>query len=214
MVLRINAPDPTLPGIGRGHEAEVWRTASDAGIAPPLLHADPAGRFLVSAFIENELPEQPQDDPALAAMALELLQRTHHLDVKAPAIDYTAHIEAYWQQIEAGRLTVDPVLLEQREAMRELLLELSGGESWQVLCHHDPVIENFVGSPDRLYLIDWEYAARGLAMMDYAAFAVEWNIDDATIKESAGIDLQSLILAKTLYAYLCTLWEAIPATRS
>lgn len=207
-VLRINAAATALPNPDRAVEARVWRAASEAGIAPPLIHADSAGEFLVSTFIESELPEHPQRDPEIAAQALELLRRIHQLDILVPVIDYAAHISAYWQRIENRPLAVNPDLLEQREPMRELLLDLCAGAYPQALCHHDLVIENFVGTPERLYLIDWEYAALGLVVMDYAALQVEWDIDEDSITRQSGFDPELLSQAKSLYRYMCELWEA------
>ena len=59
--------------------------------------------------------------------------------------------------------------------------------------------------PERLYLIDWEYAANGLQIMDYAALATEWQIDDATILAKTDFNPESLTKAKALYQYLCAL---------
>ncbi len=67
---------------------------------------------------------------------------------------------------------------------------------------------NFVGTPGRLYLIDWEYAATGLQIMDYAAFATEWQMDDATLLAKTGCDPEHFNMARTLYQYLCSLWDA------
>jgi thiamine kinase-like enzyme len=80
------------------------------------------------------------------------------------------------------------------------------------LCHHDPIMANFVGGPDRLYLIDWEYAAKGLLVMDYAALAIEWKIEDNIILTNSGIDPELLTKAKKLYTYLSKLWQQ--ATRN
>jgi thiamine kinase-like enzyme len=212
MALRVNAAEQVLPGTGRGQETRVWRAASEAGIAPPLVHADPDGRFLVSTYIESDLPDRPQDDPALAAQALELLRRTHQLDVSVPAIDYAAHIEAYWQQIESRRLPVDPGLRAQRAPMRQTLAALLDNQAELVPCHHDPVVENFVGAAERLYLLDWEYAARGLVMMDYAALSVEWGIGLELLAERTDFEPASVSQAKSLYRYLCTLWSAVTIT--
>ncbi|MCW8924842.1 MAG: phosphotransferase family protein [Xanthomonadales bacterium] len=213
MVLRINVTASALPSHGRKAEADIWRAASGAGIAPRLLHADPAGRFLVSAYIENNLPDRPQDDPALAIQALDLLQRCHRLEVDAPAMNYASHIERYWRFIESRRTPVSPALLDQRRPMQDLLAALGGGETGLSLCHHDPVVANFVGGSGRLYLLDWEYAAIGWPVMDFAALGCEWEIADDVILERTGVDSVSLSRASTLYRYLCALWETVNRTR-
>ena len=192
MVLRINGSESFLPNSNRSNEIRNWQAASKQGIAPPLLHVDVQNRFLVSSYIENKLPAKPQHDPHIVDHALGLLIQCHQLDVKVPTIDYSRHIEQYWQIIEDKKTPINPFLIRQREPMQLLLESLLNSDSPTSLCHHDPVIENFVGSPDRLYLIDWEYAATGLVVMDYAALSIEWKIDDAVITNRTGLEAESL----------------------
>ncbi len=209
MALRINAAQDLLPDHARTSEARIWQAASEAGIAPPLLYAGPDGVFLVSAYIENELPQNPEHNEKIVGKALHLLQRCHQLDIHAPAIDYAAHIDGYWQIIEERELDIAPALHTQRESMLLLIEDIISESTATGLCHHDPVVENFVGGPGKLYLIDWEYAAHGLPVIDYAALGVEWGIDDAIITEHAGTDTELLSAAKEFYRYQCSLWEAI-----
>lgn len=209
MVLRMNGSESTLPNSSRNNEVRIWRAASDEGIAPPLLHVDEMNQFLVSSYIKNDLPVKPQNDIRLVNQALELLKQCHQLNVSTQKIDYSRHIEYYWEIIEAKEGPISPALIKQREPMRRLLEKLDNSNHPTGICHHDPVKENFVGSLDRLYLIDWEYAAYGLPVMDYAALSVEWGIEDSVVVEQTGIDPDSLSLGKALYRYLCQLWEAI-----
>jgi len=137
------------------------------------------------------------------------LERCHQLDVAVHSLDYAQHIQQYCQLIEASGKPANRLLLDQRKPMQQLLESLLAAGTESALCHHDPVIANFVGSPDRLYLIDWEYAAQGLVVMDYAALAAEWGIADEFVVARSGIEPESLAMAKDLYRYLCSLWQAI-----
>ena len=208
MVLRINGQELVLPGSSRSYEMKIWRAASKRDIAPPLLHVDQQNRFLVSAYIDNRLPTQAKTLEHISARALDLLGQCHQLKVEAPSINYASHIEHYWQIIKAKNTVINPLLIRQREPMQHLLEDLISSATPSTLCHHDPVLENFVGSPEKLYLIDWEYAAHGLPVMDYAALSVEWGIGDATILECTNFEPELLLKAKMLYRYLCLLWEA------
>lgn len=207
LVLRINGADSFLPGADRSFEAGIWKAASDRGIAPPLVFADEAGRYLVSAYIESDLPPDPPANAAVVDRVFGLLKACHQMDVNAPVIDYAGHVAQYWQMIEAGPRPPGPALLQLRTPMQATLESLLGCNTPTGICHHDPVVENFVGSPGRLYLIDWEYAATGLQIMDYAALATEWKITDATIHAKTGLDPELLNMAKALYGYLCSLWQ-------
>ena len=208
LVLRISGAGTLLPGADRRYETGIWQAASRQGIAPPLQFVDPQHRYLVSAYIDTVLPPRAQHDPAIIGQACELLERCHRLDADAPVIDYRAHIEHYWQLIGNSEHPAAETLLDQREPMNRSLASLLKSNTPTGLCHHDPVIENFVGTAERLYLIDWEYAATGLQIMDYAAMASEWQIDDATILAKTGLDPEPFQSAKALYQYLCALWEA------
>lgn len=207
LVLRINGAGSLLPGTSGGNELRIWREASKQGIAPALLFVDAENRFLVSSHVKNELPPDPQLNPACIEQAFSLLDRTHKLDINAPEINYSDHVEHYWRIIETGDKTPSPTLIQQREQMQSLLASLLASRTPTGLCHHDPVKANFVGSPERLYLVDWEYAAKGLQIMDYAALATEWQLDDATVLEHKRFNPGLLASARRLYQYLCLLWE-------
>lgn len=209
MVLRLNGTDSLLPSTNRSSESGIWQAASDVGIAPPLLHVDDQNRFLISTYIDNSLPSRPPFDETSINQALGLLKRCHQLQVEASKIDYIRHIEQYWQRIENKAHTPNPSLNKQREPMKKLLEELMTSGTPTGLCHHDPVAANFVGNADHLYLIDWEYAAHGLPIMDYAALSFEWQIDDKKLLAQTNFEPELLSMAKSLYKYLCTLWEEV-----
>jgi thiamine kinase len=208
LVLRINGTGSLLPGSSRNNEIKIWQAASKQGTAPPLLYVDTQNQYLVSVYIHNELPPQPQHNTACVDQAFKLLEACHQLDVNAPTINYLSHIEHYWQIIETRNQPPDPTLVNQHKPMHSTLESLLNSSTPTGMCHHDPVTANFVGTPNRLYLIDWEYAANGLQIMDYAALATEWKIDDASMLKRARFDSEPLTMAKTLYEYLCCLWKA------
>ena len=213
MVLRLNGVSALLPGASRKSEFNIWQAAAKQGIAPPLVYMDPDARYLVSTYIDNKMPARLQPDGTLVAQALKLLSRCHQLDVDAPDVSYISHISRYWNIIEAENHLFDPDLLIQREPMRALLDSLINSDTPTGLCHHDPVPANFVGDKTRLYLVDWEYAARGLQVMDYAALGVEWKIADAIITGHTGINPGLLAMAREFYRYECQLWEVINRDR-
>jgi len=209
MVLRLNGVDALLPGNDRDCEIHIWKAAAEQGIAPPLLYADVAGGYLVSSYIDNSLSPRSLHNKTTIDCVFDLLERCHRLDLDVARIDYVNHIERYWQILERNNEVYTPDLYQQRRAMRSLLEEILGSGSQSGLCHHDPVVANFVGKPDSLFLVDWEYAARGLLVMDYAALGVEWRIDDPLIIARTGIEPELLTMAKSLYGYMCELWTLI-----
>jgi len=211
LVLRINGKDSLLPDSNRSNESKIWQAACAAGLAPPLLYTDEQQGILISAYITDNLPGRPETSQSVVDQALNLLERCHQLDVDVHSLNYSQHIQQYWRQIEARGGPTSLALLEQRKPMQKLVESLLGSGERCGLCHHDPVVANFVGSPDKLYLIDWEYAARGLVVLDYAALAVEWDIADELVVARSGVKPESLSMGKDLYRYLCALWQAVAA---
>ena len=214
MVLRLNGEESLLPAASRCSEISILQAASAEGIAPPLLHVDDQTGFLVSTYIDNSLTLNSPYREIFVEQAFGLLKRCHQLDVDTASIDYLSHIERYWQVIDSKKPILNPALSDQREAMRKVAEALVNSGTQTGLCHHDLVVANFVGSPARLYLIDWEYAAQGLLVMDYAALGIEWDINDATLLTQTGIEPELLTIAKQLYHYLCALWEEVTAQAS
>ena len=107
----------------------------------------------------------------------------------------------------SGNRSPSPALIKQRKPMQFVLESLLNSNTSIGLCHHDPVVANFVGTPEHLYLIDWEYASNGLQIMDYAALAIEWDLDDTAVLKRANFEPELFTKAKVLYRYLCSLWE-------
>lgn len=211
IVLRLNNTTALLPGANRLTEAGIWQAASARGIAPPLLYVDAQAGFLVSTFIADHLPLLAQTEDTILDQVFDLIARCHSLEVDVPVLDYAQHIERYWKIINSSGITPGNTLTSQRGPMLELLESLLNKDTQRGLCHHDPVPANFVGTLDRLYLIDWEYAAEGLVVMDYAALGVAWGIADEVVVARSGIEPDSLAMAKELYRYLCALWQAVAA---
>ena len=207
LVLRLNAAGTFLPGDSRRDETGIWQAASHAGIAPPLLYADEGSRFLVSLYIENGLPGKPPYDEEYMRQAIDLLRRCHQLEYDATSINYAGHIDHYWQMIGKKNRLSNPALFEQRGPMQSVLNSLINSDAPMGLCHHYPVVANFIGNNERLYLIDWEYAAKGLLVMDYAAIGVEWEMDFRLLSELTGFRTDALVAAEKIYRYLCDLWQ-------
>jgi thiamine kinase-like enzyme len=82
-------------------------------------------------------------------------------------------------------------------------------------CHNDPLAENFVDSPARIYLVDWEYAGMNDPMWDLGDLSVEAGFapeqDEALLRayfEGAPPPAQRgrMVLAKGLCDLVWTLW--------
>ncbi len=125
LALRITGTDSLLPGASRHNEISIWQEASKQGIAPPLVFVGAQNQYLISSYIKNELPPEPQLNPSCVDQAFSLLERCHQLDMTAPSINYADHIEGYRRMIESREKSPNPTLIRQHEPMLLLLESLA-----------------------------------------------------------------------------------------
>lgn len=206
LVMRLNSPGKRMPGVDRTTEILIWAAVSQAGLAPPVLHADVQAGILITEYVDGASFGRSHIDSALIDRLVRVLEATHRLAVDAPPIDHATRVEEFWRLIDAGQRPADPLLLQQRGSMQALVEEFMEAPGPIGLCHHDPVPANFIDSQNRLYLLDWEYASPGPVVMDYAALCVDWNIDTAAIIQRVGVNPDLLDSAQTIYRYICSLW--------
>jgi len=207
--------------IDRAAEARNAGLAASLGIAPELLHLDPASGLMLTRFIEGGTPLQAADlrrpEPLRAAVGL--LKRLHDSGLAfAGRMELFPKLDEYMalaaQQGWPGGLDLTPV--RQRAEAARIALERSAAPL--VPSHVDPVPHNFVR--DRggaLYLLDWEYAAMAEPMWDLAAVSIEAELDaeqDAILLEAyfaaaAGEQAGRFALYKASLNLLAAAWAVV-----
>ena len=84
--------------------------------------------------------------------------------------------------------------------------------------HNDPVPENFINTPSKLYLLDWEFAGSNDPMWDLGDLSVEAYFDEAQDRamltaynkgEFSDKLYSRMILQKAMVFLLWTLWGAL-----
>ena len=143
-----------IPGnkVNRAHEAIAARAAAKLGIAPDVVHFDPATGVMVTRLVDDAVTMTPQSfktivgAPSRAAL---LLRQLHQSDVK----------------------------LEPRpELLAKLAPHLKGAAL--VPCHCDPRCEDFLSTGLRMWIVDWEYAGLCDPMWDIALLSVHGAFSD------------------------------------
>lgn len=176
-VVRFGADYP-VHHVSRVHETMVAKAAHAAGFAPAVSYAAPG--VMVSAFIAGKTWE-PADVRANAARVGELLRRFHTLmpaHVSGPAAMFWPFhvVRDYARTLREGD---SPFLLE----LPRLLALSSAFEAAQqplpvVFGHHDLLPANFLDDGEKLWLIDFEYAAFGTPLFDLAGAAAHAGMTD------------------------------------
>ena len=153
-------------------EAEVQALVARAGLAPPLLGFDTTARVMVCEYLGMAEPWCASDahrESSVSALAM-LLRDLHRLTPptclepyrpRAIADRYVAALTREQRSRAAGRIA------ELERAAHAY--ERRGGVA--VLCHNDLVADNVLDDGDRLWLVDFEYAARSAPILDLAGAA-------------------------------------------
>jgi thiamine kinase len=230
--LRLASGDAHALGVNRQWECCVLAATAAAGVAPAVLHCEPAHGVLVTGWVTGRTwtAEETARVTAMAAMA-GLLRRVHALPIPAPArvMNPAAWIALYEGAIAAqgAEATSGAPWAELSDTLRrQLALLAEAGPSRPVLCHSDLHRQNLVvgdGAFDdatgaRAMLLDWEYAHVADPLWDLAGWASnnDWHADEVQDlacrylgrAPTAGerVRLDSL---RWLYDYVCVLWSAL-----
>ena len=168
LVVRLNSPFDFEFNIDRGRELYILRAVAALGHAPLVYHADLERGFLVSGFIEGYAwaaqDVQRADNQHLLR---ELMLAVRRIPLPFPKFDYWAHLCHYERCLERRGIPIDSDLEEGKRENADAIRAFQNANWTPVLTHHDLGVGNLIQRGDRLYVLDWEYAAAGYEGMDF-----------------------------------------------
>lgn len=209
-VVRLNGPAWRRPGVDRGRELALHRAAAAAGIAPPIVAADPqAEGLLIMQYQDGRVwREQDFDDVAALRRLGERLQMLHAL--APPAVepfDPWAVAQGYLRQI------VEPPAAAPLAHLERCCAGLTRQSFGACIAHGDLAQSNLLEG-SRLWLLDWEYAQLSDPLMDVACVLAYYPLAGrhrAELAAAAGLGAQALgeELSQriTIYQGLSWLWH-------
>lgn len=177
LVLRLDATHTKQFGLDRLTELLVLRTASAAGLAPAIVHADPQRGILLTRFLPGRIWSRldlqvPARVEALAA----LLRRVHALPSSGVVFDARATAARY-----AEKLPTDNAYYAFAPTCLDIIGATCLPESPR-LCHNDVVAGNLIGSSPPM-LLDWEYACDNDPLFDLASLIGYHDLDYETCEK-------------------------------
>jgi thiamine kinase len=213
-VVRVGGGRDAALAIDRRAEVVALRAAAAAGLAPRLIHAEPARGIAVLEYREGRT--WTRDDARSTAGLSRIgarLRELHALPVPGglPALDVHAAIRRLLDGAAAAPGPVDRATLAARAASARD----TPGAPASAFCHHDAHHLNVVDD-GTLVFVDWEYAAAGDPWVDLAAWASYHDLDAparATLvaayerhAEPTAAGLAALDAACTAFEVLEALW--------
>ncbi|MDO8861428.1 choline/ethanolamine kinase family protein [Haliea sp. E1-2-M8] len=194
-VLRLDGINPAANGLSRQLEWRILQRAHAAGIAPAPRYCNPELGALVCDYlaIEGSNPDEP------TAVAL-LLQRIHALPAVHTRLDLGERCRRSEHSLRNARPENWQALQGVAARIAGLLPQLAANSGPLTLCHNDLLRSNRLQHGDRLWAVDWEYAAMGSVWFDLAAV-------------TAGDEWPAAAIAALLGAYLGRALQPAEQTR-
>ncbi len=168
-VVRLHEPYTAELGVDRRREAALHTAAAAAGLASRVIAADPAGRYLISEFLDGQ-PWQVADleDMLRLRELAHTFGQLHGLPApEVPALDLAALLDRHVACIASLDLEAGRALGPQLARARDILARQADAGRAACIVHGDPAHSNLIGTGP-LRLIDWEYAAVGDPLTDPA----------------------------------------------
>jgi len=190
-VVRLNGAAWRRPGVDRARELALYSAAAAAGIAPPLVAAEPAAEgLLITQYQDGQVwHEQDFDDVAALWRLGERLQVLHAL--APPAIepfDPWSVAQGYLRQIAEPPPAAPLAHLER--CCTGLVRQ-----SFGACIAHGDLAQNNLLEGRQLWLLDWEYAQLSDPLMDLACVLAYYPVAGrhrAEFAAAAGLGAQAV----------------------
>lgn len=181
-VVRIGADIPEH-GVMRFNELNASMAAFAAGISPEIIHHETGA--LVMRFIEGRtLTAEDICKTDVLQRLLPLLKKCHYQVPK----HLKAGVLSFWvfQVNRNYARTLQATASAHKSELNKLmvineLLEKTVGRVNLAFCHNDMVAANFIDTPEKLWLIDWDYAGFNSPLFDLSNLAT--NNDLSQVQE-------------------------------
>jgi aminoglycoside phosphotransferase (APT) family kinase protein len=168
-IARIHNPSAASLGADHEREARLHAAAAAAGLAPALIHVDAHFGFAIMEQVPG--PTWVAEDFGRADRLGQLGAALHALhSVPAPTVapfDLEASLVRLATRLTTLSVAEAPEVAQLMERARAALRLTGSSQRPAAIVHNDLYHGNLIGS-DRLYLVDWEYAAVADPLLDLA----------------------------------------------
>ncbi|MDD3067473.1 MAG: choline kinase family protein [Acholeplasmataceae bacterium] len=181
--------------VDRKIEYQNLKTIEQLGLCNETVYFDIESGEKAAKYVEGTPLSQLDFKPYLSDVA-KTLKKLHHTHLK-PASDYGLinRLNLY-ETYTNNRL---PQYLELKKAWINIY-ENERKDKPKVFCHNDAQRSNFVIAPDKVYLLDWEYAGYNEFYYDIASFG-NVQFEDALELLDVYLEREATVEEKNLVRY-------------
>lgn len=183
-VLRIASPQADRLAVDRASAIQAQRDAAAVQVAPAVISARLPEGHVLSTFVDGAVVREAiLKDRDMVRRVGALLARLHAAPTtcrRFSAFDDIRHWIAL-ARADGTELAMDvPDLLELVERAERCVV---AARLPTAFCHNDTVPQNFIRTADSVCLVDWDFAGRGWAAFELAAFANTAALDQTLLDE-------------------------------
>lgn len=167
----------------RKSEAASMAAAERLGLCEPCVHIDSERGWKITEFVYG-CREFSWDDETGVVDVMGLLRRLHSSGESTPhRFDVLAESDKLMGVACQTKGDLFSEFGEMRSKMIRLYHFVRSDSVPDVLCHNDCYEPNFLMSPDRAYLIDWEFSAMGDPANDFGGIVSRADFDEGFVAE-------------------------------
>ena len=177
-VLRVCSTSTDHLGIRRDHEYACLKIIEELGIGAEVIHYSPGDGILVVRFVEGKsVSSEGSREPDKLRRIVEAIKCYHN------GPEFPGHFSAFQTARDYHGLAIDkgvtfpdtiPEVFELTERIESSLAEVQKS----VPCHNDLLAANFLDDGEKIWILDWEYAAMGDLFFDLGNFSVNQELND------------------------------------
>jgi thiamine kinase-like enzyme len=176
-VVRIPGRDSETLGIDRRREHACSALAHRAGVGPEVVAFLEPEAVLVTRFVPGRpLGVDDMRHPTMLDRVAAVLRR-YHDGAAFPGVFSPFQTVREYLAVATTRGAALPAGFDRLLAQADRL-EAALGAPVLRSCHNDLLLANFLDDGERLWIIDWEYAAMGDVFFDLGNFAVHHQLGD------------------------------------
>lgn len=169
--------------VDRNQENWVYRTLAGRGITDNYVYMNPENGMKITEYISNAHCCDIENMDEVRRCIRHLCHFHQQKLMGKQYFDLYEKLEEYEKAVEHDMHQNFPDYDVVRENVLKLKKVIDESPKEYCLCHVDPVPDNFLIREDKIFLIDWEYAAMGDPHMDIAMFCIYAGYDKQKIDQ-------------------------------
>lgn len=191
--------------VNRRQEAWVYRTLADQDITDRFVYINPETGLKITEYISDVHCCDVQDMDEVRR-CIRHLHGFHSLRLKSEErFDIFTKLAEYEAVCRHEIALYFPDYRAIREKIGKLEQIIANSPMEYCLCHIDPVPDNFLVREDKVFLIDWEYAAMADPHMDIAMFCIYAGYDKEKIDRVMDFYFEGTVseeIRRKIYGYI------------